>query len=255
MLVKRADIITELQSEILRMQGFKNNTAGQTDICLGPINAAFPNSTFPVGAVHEFLTERSEDAAAACGFISGLLSALMGRNGASVWVSASRPVFPPGLKNFGLHPERFIFTDVQREKDVLWVMNEALKCSALTAVVGEIHDVSFTESRRLQLSVEESQVTGFVFRRSTRNINTTAFVSRWKIESLSSSSIDGLPGIGFPKWKVELLRIRNGKPGAWILEWKHDRFVAEDIETNHQIASAELVAIEPFEFIHQKQAG
>jgi hypothetical protein len=36
--------------------------------------------------------------------------------------------------------------------------------------------------------------------------------------------IDGLPGIGFPQWRVELLRIRNGRSGVWDLKWRDGRF-------------------------------
>lgn len=106
----------------------------------------------------------------------------------------------------------------------MWAMDEALKCSALTAVVGEMREISFTASRRLQLAVEQSQVTGFVMRNNYRNLNTTACVSRWKITPLQSDQVDGLPGIGFPKWRAELLRIRNGKTGAWDIQWVNGRF-------------------------------
>jgi protein ImuA len=30
---------------------------------------------------------------------------------------------------------------------------------------------------------------------------------------------DGLPGVGFPRWQVELLKVRNGNPGCWQVEW------------------------------------
>jgi protein ImuA len=28
-----------------------------------------------------------------------------------------------------------------------------------------------------------------------------------------------MPGVGFPRWEVELLKVRNGEPGKWIIEW------------------------------------
>ena len=98
-------------------------------------------------------------------------------------------------------------------------MEEALKCEALSAVIGELRDLDFTASRRLQLAVEKSRVTGFVIRHVRKKINTTACVTRWKISHLPSEMIDQLPGIGFPRWKVELLKVRNGKPGAWEITW------------------------------------
>jgi protein ImuA len=228
---KRADTIAGLQTDILRLQGFKTANNKAVDLGLGPITKAFPNATFPLGAVHEFLSAKTEDTAATSGFISGLLASLMGSNGTSLWISSSRKLFPPALKNFGIDPDRFIFIDVQKEKDILWVMDEALKCGALTAVVGEMKEISFTASRRLQLAVEQSQVTGFVLhsnphhaQRQGSKLNPTACVSRWKITPLPSEQVDDLPGIGFPKWRVELLRIRNGKSGVWDMEWRNGEF-------------------------------
>jgi len=222
---KRADIVAELQSDILRIQGFKPASFKQLCAGLGPIKSAFPNDIFPLGAVHEFLAEHSEDSAATSGFIAGLLAPLMSHRGCALWISSSPKIFPPALKSFGLEPDRIIFIHLRKEQDVLWAMDEALKCGALTAVVAEMEELSFTNSRRLQLAVEHSQVTGFVIRKP-RKLNTTACVSRWKITSLPSHALEGLPGIGFPQWKVELLRVRNGTIGVWDVRWMDGKFIS-----------------------------
>ena len=224
MSAKRTDIIARLQSDILLLQGFKPGKNTAMDMGLGPIKDAFPNGSFPLGAVHEFLSIGTEDTAATAGFIAGLLSPLMVSGGTSLWISSSRKLFPPALGSFGIQPDRFIFIDLQKEKHVIWAMEEALKCSALTAVIGEMQEISFTSSRRLQLAVEQSQVTGFILRKNFQRINTTACVSRWKITPLISESPDDLPGIGFPHWKVDLVRMRNGKSGSWEVKWEDGRF-------------------------------
>lgn len=223
--IAKSDILKNLETDILRLQGFKSSSNPTLDRGLGPIKDAFPNGSFPLGAVHEFLSDRVEDSASTGGFVSGLLSSLMGNTGTMLWISSSRTLFPPALKSFGIEPDRFIFIDLQKEKDVIWAMDEALKCGALSAVVGEIREIDFTASRRLQLAVEQSQVTGFILRNHYRKMNTTACVSRWKITPLSSESVDNLPGIGFPTWRVELLRMRNGKAGVWDIQWADGRFV------------------------------
>ena len=213
------------------MQGLRPAGNSVIDFALGPLRHAFPNSSFPTGAVHEFITESKETSAATSGFVAGLLTSLIknnGPHGTTLWISSSRKLFPPALKNFGIQPDHFVFVDLKNEKDVLWAMDEALKCDALTAVVAEMQELSFTESRRLQLAVERSHVTGFVLRTNPRKINTTACVSRWKITPTASEPIDGMPGLGFPQWKVELLRIRNGKPGAWEIRWENGKFQAID---------------------------
>lgn len=224
--IVKSTIFARLHTDILNLQGIKPGSGSSSlDSKLGTLKDAFPNASFPLGAVHEFISERKEDATATSGFVAGILAALMGNEGTSVWISSSRTIFPPALKNFGIDPERLIFIDLKKEKDIIWAMDEALKCAALSAVIGEVQGISFTSSRRLQLAVENSQVTGFILRNNLRNLSTTACVSRWKIAPLPSELIDDLPGIGFPKWKVELLRIRNGKPGAWDIQWRNGSFV------------------------------
>lgn len=224
MKTKAADIFSALQSEILRLQGYKTASDTVVDLGLGPIATAFPNGSFPLGAVHEFLSVSKEDTAATSGFIAGLLSSILGEHGAAMWISPCRTLFPPALKTFGVQPDRIVFVDLKKEKDVLWAAEEALKCDALAAVVVEIKDLSFTASRRLQLAVEQSRVTGLMIRPNPKKLETTACVSRWKVTPLPSEPIDDLPGLGFPQWKLELLRVKNGKPGTWDMGWVAGRF-------------------------------
>ncbi|MEP7107016.1 MAG: Error-prone repair protein ImuA [Ferruginibacter sp.] len=216
----KTDIIAQLQRDILSLQGFKtilNNAV--VDAGLGSIKNAFPNASFPLGAVHEFIYTGEEAAAATSGFVAGVLASLMLNEGASVWIGASGTIFPPALKSFGISPDKVIFIDLQKEREILWVMEEALKCTGLAAVIGEIPELSFAGSRRLQLAVEQSRVTGFILRNNPRSLNTTACVTRWKITPLASELPGNMPGLGFPRWNVELLKVRNGNPGKWQVEF------------------------------------
>lgn len=223
MQLKKADIITQLKKDILLLKGCKCSIDNAIEIELGPINDAFPDRHFPLGAIHEFINENVEYSAAAKGFISYLVSSLMKAGGACIWICPTIKVFPPSLKSFDLEPDKIIFVNVQREQDILWVIEEALKCDGIAAVIAEVKEINFIESRRLQLAVEKSHVTGFIIRDQPRDTGINACVSRWKISPLPSSSENNLPGIGFPRWKIELLKIRNGKPGAWIIEWSYGR--------------------------------
>ena len=146
------------------------------------------------------------------------------KGGACLWISKSRKIFPAALKTFGVEPDNVIFVDVTREKDVLWVMEEALKCEGLAAVIAEVQEISFMESRRLQLAVERSKVTGFVLRTDANRISTTACVARWQITPIATELEAGMPGLGFPRWEVNLLRVRNGNPGSWKVEWATGAF-------------------------------
>jgi protein ImuA len=225
--VSKDDTISRLRQDILLMEGYRPPASTAIQIELGPIGSAFPHGVFPVGALHEFLTDGPVNGAASGGFISGLLAALMASGSVAVWISSqgsSRKVFPPALKFFGVDPGRIIFFDLKTEREALWAMEEALSCEGLAAVVGEIREVNFTASRRLQLAVEQSRVTGFIIRDSPRTHHAIACAARWRLTSLASEPEPGMPGLGFPRWHIELERVRNGHPGSWQVEWLAGRF-------------------------------
>lgn len=225
MSTKKSDILARLQKEILPLQGYKSHTSIQSnDIGWGPIRFAFPNAVFPLGAIHEFICDDSESLAASGGFVAGIISSCFRKHGPILWISTSRKIFPPALTLFGIDPDKIIFIDLKKEKDLLWTIEEALKCHGLAAVIGEIRELDFTSSRRLQLAVEQSRVTGFILRKHPSKLTTNACVTRWRIESVPSSFDSDIPGVGFPRWNVELLKVRNGKPGSWEIEWKRKKF-------------------------------
>lgn len=206
-------------------EGFRPPQPGTgNDLGLGVVADAFADGVFPTGAIHEFISSSPEDTAASGGFIAGLVQRLLAGGGACLWISYTRRIYPPALKLFGLDPDRVIFLDVPAQKDVLWVTEEALKCEGVAAVICETKDLSFTESQRLQLAVEKSHVTGFVLRKDVRKINTTACVTRWQVRPVRSQLRAGMPGVGHPRWDVHLLKVRNGRPGNWTIEWKKQNF-------------------------------
>ena len=218
-------MFNRLQEDILALQGFRAPAgARKIDFGLGVMDASFPNRTFPTGAVHEFISSDPESAAATTGFMAALLGKLMGEYGICLWIGIRPIVFAAALKAFGVEPHRVIFIDLSKEKDVIWAVEEALKCESLAAVVGELREITFTESRRLQLAVEQSRVTGFLHRCNPRAVNTLACVSRWQVTPMASQLEAGMPGVGHPCWHVQLQKIRNGEPGEWDMQWASGQF-------------------------------
>ena len=225
MIATKEEIIGRLRQDMIRWEGFRPPQPGaKNDLGLGPVAAAFPDGVFPTGVIHEFISSSPEGTAASGGFIAGLLQTLLRTGGACLWISYTRRIYPPALKLFGVDPDQIIFVDVPLQKDVLWVTEEALKCEGAATVICETKDLSFTESQRLQLAVEKSHVTGFILRKDVKKLNTTACVSRWRIGPVRSQLRAGMPGVGHPRWQVELLKVRNGKPGNWTVEWKKQGF-------------------------------
>ena len=221
----KANIISALRKDILALQGIRHDSNNsRLNKTIGILKNAFREKSFPVGVMHEFIVTGQENAAVTNGFVASIINPLMAESGPVIWVGCNTDVFPPALKAFGIAPEKIIFIELKKEKEILWVIEEALKCEGLAAVIGEIKELTFTQSRRLQLAVEKSKVTGFIIRNNPRAINITACATRWKITSLAGENLDGLPGVSFPRWNVDLLKVRNGKPAIWQIEYSAGRF-------------------------------
>jgi protein ImuA len=141
----KADIIAQLKKDILPFQGFKTSGKNNVvDATVGPIKNAFPQKSFPLAAIHEFISASKEESAATGGFVAAIIASLMQGGGATIWISGARNIFPPALKTFGIAPEKIIFINLKKEKDISWAMEEALKCKGLSAVIGEVTELSFT---------------------------------------------------------------------------------------------------------------
>jgi len=222
----KKEIISQLRKNLLQWEGYKPPVTGiRSSVGLGPLEEAFPNGVFPVAAVHELVCGSSEQAAASGGLVTGILSVLLQQGGICVWIGRAQRLFAPALTVFGVEPHKVIFISLARDRDALWVMEEALKCVGLKAVVCEVRELDFKRSQRLQLAVEQSRVTGFVLRNAAGKLGSTACAARWQVRPLPSTSLNGLPGVGFLRWQVELLKVRNGQTGSWVLEWQDGHIV------------------------------
>jgi len=222
---QKNDIIRELQRQILPLEGYSRpSTLPPIHLGLPSIEKCFPEGVFPTGAIHDFISADDEQDAATCAFIAAVLGRLMDGGGVAVWIGTASTVFAAGLAFFGIEPHRIIFVDPTTDQKTLWVMEESLRCDRFVAVVGEIRQLSFIASRRLQLAVEQSRVTGFLLRRRAYQNQPVASAAQWRITGIPTQSQGDRPGRGFPSWKVELLKIKNSQPFACEIEWIADKF-------------------------------
>ena len=108
-----------------------------------------------------------------------------------------------------------IFAEAGDEAGVLASMEEGLRWPGLAGVVGEVGKLGMTASRRLQLAAEKSGQMAIAIRRWRRVADAadlgqpTAATTRWRVSALPSSPLP-VPGVGRPRWFLELLRCRAG---------------------------------------------
>ena len=148
------------------------------------------------------------------------------RGGGMVLWCLPRPnLYGPGLAAHGLDPARLVLVRASRDAEILWAMEEGLRAPGIAAVVGEVGSLAAVASRRLQLAAERSGITAFLLRRwrvggqaAHERALPNAAVTRWRIAALPSKSLPGEPGVGRPRWRIELLRCRGGEPASWEVE-------------------------------------
>lgn len=225
MLQERAEIIHKLKNDILFQRFSTTRSDRNSSIQIRPLTDHFHFKVFPVGAVHEFICNDISSNAASTGFISALLHLLMQHHGVAVCLATSHHYFPPALTHYGLHPEKIIFIQLANQKQMVYAMEEALKCEGIAAVIANVNELNFKQSRRLQLACEKSRVTGFVLCNNPRRIHTTACVARWEITSSPSINENQLPGVGFPSWNIHLQKVKNGRPGKWTYSFEGSSIV------------------------------
>jgi protein ImuA len=190
---------------------------------IAEIDRALPAGGLARGALHEIMGTGGDEAdgALAAAFAASILGRL-NRNGAVLWCLRQADLYGPGLAVYGLDPACLVLVRAKRDAEILWAMEEGLRAPGIMAVVGEVSVLASVTSRRLQLAAERSGITAFLLRRwhtageaaRERNLPNMA-TTRWRISTLPSASPGGMPGVGQPRWRVELLHCRGGEAGCW----------------------------------------
>ncbi|MBP2232176.1 protein ImuA [Azospirillum agricola] len=216
---ERAAALAALRLRVRRIEGIGGDGVRVMPFGVAAIDAALPEGGLPLGCLHALAGEES---GAGTAFAAALLARLATARAPALWIVRGRDLHAAGLAAYGLTPDRLIAVRAVERRDALWAMEEALRCSALSVVLGEVGALDLTESRRLQLAAESSGVTGVLLdgasRKARQGEAASAAVTRWRLAPAPSRPGDE-PGVGAPRWRVALERCRGGRPGAWILEW------------------------------------
>ncbi len=218
-------MLTELRQRLQALQrsaGFTEH-AGSLPLGIGPIDGTLGGGLL-CGALHEIAAPGEAHCAAAAGFAVGLVapSLQVARGNKVVWLAEDMALaesgapYGPGLLDFALAPERLLTVAAAHRRDLLWAMEEALRCRAVGAVIGELrHGVlDMVAMRRLSLAAAENGALALLLRASPGDDPSTA-ATRWIVGAAPTAT-------STPRFSVQLTRNRRGPLGAWILDWSDD---------------------------------
>ena len=198
-----------------------------------PIDAALGGG-LACGALHELAPAAPFHLAAASGFAAAAAARASGTRGEVLWIATDFAMgegggpYGPGLDRFGLASARLLALRVPRPADVLWAMEDALRCRALSCVIAELTgegaEADLTVTRRLALAARDGvsdRVSGLgLLIRHHGTAEPSAAATRWEIAAVPSLP-DRLGGLGRTRFDLSLRKNRRGPSGRWIIEWDH----------------------------------
>jgi protein ImuA len=210
---------------------------------------------FVLGALHEIAATGEAHLPVAAGFALAVAKCAA-PSSRLFWVSEdmafaeSGVPHGAGLDAFGLAPEQLVMVSTTHRRDLLWAIEEALRCGATTAVIGEMRAgaIDGVAIRRLSLAAAESGTLALLLRTEPPGDASTA-ATRWVVSATSNTNV--IPGRGHsertrnpetdaefvsgfrirtfgasrndekikPRIAAQLVRNRRGPTGTWILEW------------------------------------
>ncbi len=227
--------IDRLRAEIAALEGSGHDAvAGTCPLGVPELDGALPWGGLPLGCLHEIapvsrsggvedgrgIEEGGVEDGAVLGFTASLLGRLGGRRPV-LWVAARDDLYAPGLTALGLDPARLLVVRPGPAAQVLWALEEAVRCPALGGVAGEVWNLDFTAARRLHLAARSSGVPVLLLNRGQP---CGPAMTRWRVGPDPSVAPPG-EGVGPWRWRVELVRCRgrgvgeDGVVSAWMVEW------------------------------------
>ncbi|MGD9844744.1 MAG: ImuA family protein [Variibacter sp.] len=215
-------VVSELQARIARLEGRAAQERAALPFGVVAIDRVLPGGGLVRGALHEVAGggNGAVDGAAAALFAAGIAARSPGK---VLWCVTRPDLFAPALAQAGLAPARVIYVECGDEKSLLTCFEEGLRHPGLGAAVGEVARLSMTASRRLQLAAESSGGIGLAVRRWRRQTEAadfgmpTAATTRWRVSALPSAPLP-VPGVGRPRWLLELIRSRAGESADFVVE-------------------------------------
>jgi len=213
--------LRELRERLGRMAGRSDGqrrrlTASDTGIAA--LTNLFPGGGLRPGSLLEWLS--AERGSGAGGLVWRLLGHVMRAAGMLVVVDPGRGFYPPAVAPLGIDFERVTVVRPGSRADVLWTLEQALRCAGVSGVVCPLEQVNDREFRRLQLAAEAGDNFGMLLRPSRMCGRSSWADLRLEVSPLSGNVSE--PGdcphfvSGGRRLRVELLHCRQGTAGGVV---------------------------------------
>ena len=166
-LIDRSETIQKLRTGLCQFrQGLRTTTAHQQIISTGisALDNILPDKGLRRGTLSEWIAAESGSGAAS---LAMRTAGQAQRDGPLIVVDRQKSFFAPAFSFAGVDAGNTILVRPKLRNDELWVVEQALRCPGMGAVVCRIDRLTATEFRRLQLAAEAGTAAGLLIRPST----------------------------------------------------------------------------------------
>lgn len=157
------DIVAQLRKNISAIHRCYRPRQGQRfPIDVPGLVDLFPQGQLPYGSIVEWLTETHGTEAESLSLRIGWSACLWNRF--LVIVDPYFEIYPPGLFQLGIDLRRVVFVHPTTKSDMLWTIDQALRCSAVGAVWCYLESLDPINHRRYRLASECGGTVGIFVR-------------------------------------------------------------------------------------------
>jgi cell division inhibitor SulA/protein ImuA len=171
--------------------------------CAPALDAVLPGGGWRAGTIVEVMPKD-----VGIGELRLLLPALAQITQAERYVAFVSPPFipyAPALSQHGVNLERLVVIQAQNPKDILWSVEQTLRCRAFGAVLAWPTAARDRDVRRLQLAAEAGDSIGFLYRSPAAALESSPAAVRLTLDATPQGAL-----------KIGLLKCRGARGGVSV---------------------------------------
>jgi len=177
-----------------------------------PWDSLVPQGMVRPGLLVEWLSDSAGDG---CGvLVCQWARNFLQRGGTLVVVDGEGEFYSPAAAQFGLDLSRTIIVRPRNRKEVIWTLEQSLRCRGVAVTWCRLTRLSDREFRRLQLATEAGDGLGLLLRPATARGDPTWADLRWLVQPVPPGQTFSSSG---RRIQLELLHCRVGTGGGAVL--------------------------------------
>ncbi|WP_417739196.1 ImuA family protein [Rosistilla oblonga] len=215
----KADVLSSLRKQLRRVEAARRPESQAISSGIEPLDALLPQAGYPPGSLVEWI-DVGHAGGAAWLSLTGAVAAHRHTGGKVVIVDTERTFYPPAAIAAGLPADAIVLLQPKSREDLIWSLDQSLRCSAVAAVWGRVGNLQDNDARRLQLAAETGATLGMLLRPATAIRQTSWAEVRWQVRGVvprSAAPTSILTANSDRLLAVRLLRARGATAGQQLM--------------------------------------